>query len=103
MTIIETLQVLIPNATVNQLEVLVDQAKVFATDYCNLATYSEDLDSVVILMVQENYNRISAQGVSSRSYSGISENYLNDFSDTVYTPEDRQQGYRIQGSHPVLS
>ena len=60
MTIIETLQVLIPNATINQLEVLVDQAKVFATDYCNLATYSEDLDNVVILMVQENYNRISA-------------------------------------------
>lgn len=84
MTIIETLQVLIPNATVNQLEVLIDQAKVFATDYCNLAEYSQDLDSVVILMVQENYNRISAQGVSSRSYSGISERYLNDFSDTVY-------------------
>ena len=84
MTIIETLQVLIPNATVNQLEVLIDQAKVFATDYCNLAKYSEELDNVVILMVQENYNRISAQGVSSRSYSGISEKYLNDFSDTVY-------------------
>ena len=84
MTIIETLQVLIPNATVNQLEVLVDQAKVFATDYCNLAKYSEELDNVVILMVQENYNRISAQGVSSRSQSGISENYPNDFSDTVY-------------------
>ena len=84
MTITETLQVLIPNASNNQLEALIDQAKVFATDYCNLAEYSQDLDSVVILMVQENYNRISAQGVSSRSYSGISENCLNDFSDTGY-------------------
>lgn len=84
MTITEALQVLIPNASTNQLEALVDQAKVFATDYCNLAEYSQDLDNVVILMVQENYSRTSAQGVSSRSYSGISEKYLNDFSDTVY-------------------
>ena len=84
MTITETLQVLIPNASNNQLEALIDQAKVFATDYCNLAEYSQDLDSVVIRMVQENYNRISAQGVSSISYKKKKKKYLNDFSDTVY-------------------
>ena len=51
-----------------------------AEDY----THREDeLDTVVTLMVVESYNRLGSEGISSRSFSGISETPLNGYSENI--------------------
>lgn len=62
------------------LEELIAQAKDFAVQYCHLPQYGEQLDSVVVKMVVEDFNRYGAEGIAARGYSGISESYLTDYS-----------------------
>lgn len=66
------------------LEVLIDDAKAFVLVYCNIDAYITDLDSIVIRMVLESYNKLGAEGISNRNYSGISESYTNDYSPAIY-------------------
>lgn len=54
-----------------------------ATEYCNLEEYSSKLDSAVIEMVIERYNKISTEGVSKSTSSGTSEEYLSDYSTPI--------------------
>lgn len=65
------------------LTVLIALCKDEAIDFCNLEEYSTKLDSAVIGMVIERYNRIGTEGVSSVSSSGISESYNDGYSETV--------------------
>lgn len=66
------------------LELLIDQCETIATDYCNFDSYDACLDAVVSTMVCEKYNRLYSEGINSKSYSGISESYTDDFSPLVY-------------------
>lgn len=66
------------------LQLMIDDVRLFAMTYCNIDVYSVILDSIVINMVLERYNKLGIEGISSRSYSGISESYSNDFSPTIY-------------------
>ena len=61
------------------LAMLAEDAIVEVTDYCNMAIYDVKLDSTVAKMVIQNYNRISIQGISSESFSGVSESYVNGY------------------------
>lgn len=66
------------------LSLLINQCKLIAQEYCNLDAYSESLDEIVKVMVCERFNKLSADGISSQSYSGISESYTDDFSPMIY-------------------
>jgi hypothetical protein len=52
-------------------------------DFCNLDGYSSKLDSAVISMVIERYNKIGTEGASSVSTNGINESYMEDYSKPV--------------------
>lgn len=65
------------------LELLIKNAKAFATLYCNLPKYSSDMDFIIMKMVVEDYNKIGSEGLESRSFSGVSENYINGYSAEV--------------------
>lgn len=59
---------------------LIGLAKDEATVYCNLPAYTNKLDSAIIGMVIERYNRIGAEGLTSSSTSGVAESYIDGYS-----------------------
>ena len=65
------------------LEVLISLCKDEAIDFCNLEEYTEKLDSAVIGMVIERYNKIGTEGITSVSTNGINEGYTDGYSETV--------------------
>jgi len=62
---------------------LISMCKDYATDYCNLEEYDQKLDSAVIEMVIERYNRIGSEGIISATSSGIKEEYKDGYSAPV--------------------
>ena len=66
------------------LNYLIEDCKAEATDYCNLPAYTDKLDSTVVKMVLERYNRLGNEGVLSVSYAGTSEIYQGDYSEGIY-------------------
>lgn len=62
---------------------LISLCKDQAVDFCNLDEYSSKLDSAVISMVIERYNKIGTEGVSSVSTNGINESYVEDYSKPI--------------------
>lgn len=73
------------------LNILIEEVQAFIIDYCNLTAYGIALDSVAIKMVIEQYNKCGSEGISSKSYSGISESYTDDYSATIYTQLDKHR------------
>ena len=67
----------------NVLTMLIDDAKIEAVDYCNLSIYDVKLDSTLVKMVIQTYNKSIAQGIASESFSGVSESYINGYSADV--------------------
>lgn len=65
------------------LSLLIDIAKADAVDYCHLAEYTEELDTPVIKMVIQLYNKRGNEGIQSLSFTGVSESYLSDYSEDV--------------------
>jgi ribulose bisphosphate carboxylase small subunit len=68
---------------INRVNELITYCQEEAVAYCNLAAYDASLDSAVVQMVVERYNRIGAEGVNSSSSNGISESYLDGYSAPV--------------------
>lgn len=64
----------------NLLTMLIDDAIEEVINYCNLKQYNTNLDSIVVKMVTQNYGKISNQGLSSQSYSDVSETYVDGYS-----------------------
>ena len=54
-----------------------------AIDFCNLDEYSTKLNSAVIEMVIERYNKIGTEGVYSNTSSGIREEYNSNYSTPI--------------------
>ena len=65
------------------LGVLIGICKDEALDFCNLEDYSTKLDSAVIGMVIEKYNKMESEGLTSGSSSGINESYIDGYSEIV--------------------
>ena len=53
------------------LTVLIALCKDEAVDFCNLPEYTNKLDSAVIQMVIERYNKTGTEGCTSVSYNGV--------------------------------
>lgn len=64
-------------------QTLIALCKDEAIDFCNLEEYSEKLDSAVINMVIERYNKLGTEGVNSVRTSGMNEEYVNGYSEIV--------------------
>ena len=77
------------------LAMLAEDAIVEVTDYCNMAIYDVKLDSTVAKMVIQNYNRISIQGISSESFSGVSESYVNGYTIDVMNVLNKNRRVRF--------
>ena len=65
------------------LNILIALCKDEAVDFCNLTEYSNKLDSAIIAMVIERYNKLGTEGLSSVSTNGITEDYLTGYSEIV--------------------
>lgn len=65
------------------LSVLIALCKDEAIDFCNLKEYSNKLDSAIITMVIERYNKMGSEGLTSDSTSGINANYIDGYSEIV--------------------
>lgn len=97
MAMIDDLQTLTNSDNTQVLNLLISQCKMFAVDYCALDEYDEQLDEIVKVMVCERFNKLSADGISSQSYSGISESYTDDFSPMIYKGLRRHRKMRTIG------
>lgn len=71
------------NSKDDVLDVLISLCKSEAYEYCNLEGYTSKLDSAVIQMVIEKYNKMGTEGLSSVSTSGIKEEYNSGYSPQV--------------------
>lgn len=65
------------------IEYLISNATGFVMDYCNIDSIS-GMDNVLIKMVLEDFNRNGNDGLSSQSFSGVSESYNQDYSEQIY-------------------
>ena len=63
------------------LNVIIALCKDEAIDFCNLKEYSNKLDSAVINMVIERYNKLGTEGTTSVSTNGINESYIDGYSE----------------------
>lgn len=81
---IDDVKLLTNSTDIDLLNLLIDQCKEYARSYCNYRTYANELDGLVELMVVERFNKLSAEGISSRNFSNISETYTDDFSLAIY-------------------
>lgn len=79
------------------LNLLIKICKDEAQDFCNLASYSPKLDSAVIEMVIERYNKRGTEGATSVSSNGINESYIDDYSQTVKAKLIKNRKIRIVG------
>lgn len=61
------------------LDYLIEDAINEVISYCNLRSYDEKLNSIVIKMASQNYNKAKIQGITSQSYSGVSESYTDGY------------------------
>lgn len=77
------------------LNCLIDNAKAFAVSYCGLAEYSIALDNAVIKMILEDFNKLGSEGISGKSFSGLSENYNEDYSPAIYSILKRNRHARF--------
>jgi hypothetical protein len=65
------------------ISLLISLCKNEAVDYCNLEEYDEKLDSAVIAMVIERYNKLGSEGISSEKFSGIDSNFSVDYTEPI--------------------
>lgn len=80
-----------------RLQLLIDMAKTFATDYCGLATYDTALDNTVVAMVVEDFNRIGDEGINSKSISGVSVAYTNGYSNRIMAALKQHRKMKVVG------
>lgn len=65
------------------LSALITLCKDEAADYCHFAEYSNKLDSAVISMVIERYNKLGEEGIQQISSSSVTDVYIDGYSQVV--------------------
>ena len=77
------------------LTMLIEDAKIEAVDYCNLSIYDMKLDSTIVKMSIQNYNKSINQGIASESFSGVSESYVNGYSADIIVMLNKNRKVRM--------
>lgn len=60
------------------IDICTEEAKAFTNQEDN-----EIIKNVVIAMVCERWNKLGSEGISSASFNGVSENFIDGYSQTV--------------------
>lgn len=81
---LEKLKLLYPAIPDELLSLLLENAITFVCDYCNLDEVDSSLNATIFRIVQEDLNKVDAQGFSSESAGGVSISYTSDYSPSVY-------------------
>lgn len=77
------------------IEMLIDDCKAEVLDYCNLTVYDVKLDSTIVKMVIQNYNKGITQGISTESFSGVSQAYINGYTADVISMLNKNRRMRF--------
>lgn len=88
---IEKLKILYPAIPDELLSLLLENAITFVCDYCNLEEVDSSLNATIFRIVQEDLNKVDAQGYSSESAGGVSLSYTSDYSPMVYATLNRHK------------
>jgi len=65
------------------MQIFIEDAQTEVIDYCNLLTYNVKFDGTVAKMVIQNYNKSKIQGIISESFSGVSQSYIDGYTNDV--------------------
>ncbi len=65
------------------LELLIEMCSDEILSYCNLDVVPDRLNSILLKMVVQTYNRVNSEGIASQSFSGVSESFLDGYSADV--------------------
>lgn len=76
------------------LNVLIDICEQEALDYTHRKMGTE-VSNIVLSMVVERYNKLGSEGITSRSFSGVSESITNNYSDAVIHQLNLKRKIRI--------
>lgn len=87
--ILNKVQVLLPQAKTEVIEVLVDMNIEQALVYCNLTELPNKLSSTIVKMVLESYNKLGAEGLASQGFSGVSESFVEGYSADIISSLNR--------------
>lgn len=87
--ILNKVQILLPQAKQDILEVLVDINIEQALVYCNLDEVPNKLSSTIVKMVLESYNKLGAEGLASQGFSGVSESFVEGYSADIISSLNR--------------
>ncbi len=73
------------------LRLLINSAAGYVKSFCHTDRLDAELESVVMRMAAEDYNRCGSEGIAARSASGVSETYKRGYSDFVITTLRRRR------------
>ena len=76
------------------LNVLIDICEREAVNYTH-RNMDVELSNIVLSMVVERYNKLGSEGITSRSFSGVSESITNNYSDAVIHQLNLKRKIRI--------
>ena len=82
------------NYTDDQIELCIKQAKAEVKAYCN-RDIDEELEAVVDKIAIIKLNRLNSEGLSSQSYSGISESYIDGYPAEVMAVLNRKRKIKV--------
>ena len=88
---LEKLKLLYPGVSDELLSLLLENAITFVCDYCNLEEVDSSLNATIFRIVQEDLNKVDAQGYSSESAGGVSLSYTSDYSPMIYATLNRHK------------
>ena len=91
---IEKLKILYPAIPDELLSLLLENAQTFICDYCNLDEIDSSLNATLFKIIQEDLNKVDAQGMTSESAGGVSIAYTSDYSPAVYASLNKHKRIR---------
>ena len=75
----ERLEIMLPNAKYEILEGLIQQCADEFMAICNREDVPDRAEHIIEQMVVFRHNQMTAEGLSSQSFSGMSEVYMSDY------------------------
>ena len=81
--LLDRLTVMIPNADEEKLEIILDQVAEDFKAICNRDDVPDNASAIISQMVSFRYNHLGAEGLSSQSFSGMSESLMSDYPDNL--------------------
>ena len=92
---IKTLLNITDNSQDDLLSLLIALCSDEAMAYCNLNHSIPELETPIIYMVVERYNKIGSEGLDNINTNGITENYIINYSDNILNKLKRYRKMKV--------